>query len=127
MKGNISLKDFIKQVKSDLKSAIDEDDPFFVLDDVELEASFVLNTDAKGGAKLIVAEVGASVKAEQTHKVTLKLKPFVEETLDEPSPPSPKAKKGPVKRPSKSSNSTVTKKMPAKKAKVKRKPVLKKA
>ncbi|OCH03720.1 hypothetical protein A6E09_18390 [Aliivibrio fischeri] len=79
MKGNISLKDFITDVKTELKSAINNDDPFFFLDDVELEVSFSLNANAKGSAKFVVVDVGGDIQAAQTHKVKLKLTPFVED------------------------------------------------
>ncbi|HCE1494280.1 hypothetical protein P3576_20200 [Vibrio parahaemolyticus] len=80
MKGNISLKDFITDVKKELKSAINNEDPFFLLGDVELEVSFALNAKAKGSAKLVVVDVGGDVEAAQTHKVKLTLTPFVEES-----------------------------------------------
>lgn len=79
MKGKISLREFIKDVKQDLKLAIDKDDPFFFLDEVELEVAFVLDAEAKAGAKFIVVDVGGRTKATQTHKVKIKLTPFTEE------------------------------------------------
>ena len=78
MKGNISLKKFIGDVKKELQDSIDENDPFFLLKSVELEASFMLDVDAKGKAKFLVVEVGAGTKASQVHKVKLVLTPFVE-------------------------------------------------
>ena len=78
MKGKISLSEFIKDVKEDLKKAVDEDDPFFFLDEVELEVAFVLDAKAKAGGKFIVVDVGGETKASQTHKVKIKLTPFVE-------------------------------------------------
>jgi hypothetical protein len=78
MKGNISLKSFIEEVKNELKASINDEDPFFELGDVELEVSFALDAEAKAGAKLYVIDVGGSTKATQTHKVKLTLTPFVE-------------------------------------------------
>ena len=78
MKGNISLKSFIEEVKNELKASINDKDPFFELGDVELEVSFALDAEAKAGAKLFVVDVGGSTKATQTHKVKLTLTPFVE-------------------------------------------------
>lgn len=83
MKGKISLVDFIKEVKRELREAVDTDDPFFIMGDVELEVSFVLDVAGKGGVKLLVAEVGAETKATQTHKVKLTLTPYVEEEEEE--------------------------------------------
>lgn len=83
MKGNISIGDFIRQVKSELQEAQSQPrDAFFELEDVTLEISFVL--DIEGGAKmnLYVVEIGGKSKAAQTHKVTLKFKPFDESTDD---------------------------------------------
>ena len=82
MKGNISLKDFIKEVKEDLRSAVDEDDPFFIMNDVELEVSFGLNVEAGAGAKLVVFDLSSKAKAEQTHKVKISLTPFVDSNKD---------------------------------------------
>lgn len=78
MKGNISLKSFIEEVKNELKASINDEDPFFELGDVELEVSFALDAEAQAGAKLFVVDVGGSTKATQTHKVKLTLTPFVE-------------------------------------------------
>lgn len=83
MKGKISLVDFIKEVKSELRAAVDNESPFFEMGEVELEVTFSLDISGKAGVKLIVAELGGSTKASQTHKVKLKLHPFV--TEEEPS------------------------------------------
>ncbi len=79
MKGNISLKSFIEEVKKELRESINEEDPFFVMRDVELEISFALDTEAQAGAKLFVLDVTGSTKTTQIHKVKLTLSPFVEE------------------------------------------------
>ena len=84
---NISLKDFIKEVKEDLKSAIDEKEPFFVMEEVELEVSFVLNTEGSASAKLVVVDIGGQTKASQMHKVKIKLSPFLEESKESYSLP----------------------------------------
>lgn len=79
MKGMISLVDFIKEVKQELRAAVDKDDPFFEMGDVELEVTFALDATAKAGAKLFVVDIGGETKATQTHKVKVKLHPFIEE------------------------------------------------
>ncbi|EGQ9313369.1 hypothetical protein F7U73_21010 [Vibrio vulnificus] len=76
IKGNISLKDFIEEVKSELKSAVDEETPFFLMEEVELEVSFMLDAKAQGSAKLVVLDVGGNVQASQVHRVKLKLTPI---------------------------------------------------
>jgi hypothetical protein len=78
MKGNISIKDFISQVKEELVDAVDDETPFFELGEVELEVAFVLDTKAKAGARLFVVDVGGEATATQTHRVRLKLTPFVD-------------------------------------------------
>ncbi|CRM12579.1 hypothetical protein [Pseudomonas sp. 24 E 13] len=83
MKGNISLSDFIKEVKAELIESIDNDTPFFEMGEVQLEVSFSLDASAKAGAKLLVLDIGGSTKATQTHKVTIKLHPFVYADADE--------------------------------------------
>lgn len=95
MKGNISLTDFIKEVKAELIQSIDNDNPFFEMGEVELEVSFSLDAGAKAGAKLLVVDIGGSTKATQTHKVTIKLHPFVYVDVDEEK--NPKATTGKVK------------------------------
>lgn len=78
MKGMISLVDFIKEVKKELRAAVDTENPFFEMGEVELEITFALDASAKAGLKLVVADFGGETKATQTHKVKVKLHPFVE-------------------------------------------------
>ena len=76
MKGNISLKDFITEIRTELEQAqVPEKDAFFALQEVQLEVSFALDASAKGSGKFIVVDVAGETKATQTHKVTLKLVP----------------------------------------------------
>ena len=87
MKGNISLGDFIQDVKRELIAAQDKSgDPFYELTDVQLEVSFVLDATAKAGGKLLVVELGGETKAQQTHKVTLKLQPLEKPVADAQGP-----------------------------------------
>ena len=100
MKGKISLGEFIKDVKKELMEAQDTSgDPFFELDEVRLEVSFVLDTAAKAGGKLLVVELGAETKAQQTHKVSLTLrplpKPAIESAEARSSRPAAKGKSAP--------------------------------
>ncbi len=80
MKGNISIGDFIHQVKQELVAAQTRDsrEAFYALEEVTLEISFVLDTTGKAGFNLHVVELGKEFKAQQTHKVTLKLVPLAE-------------------------------------------------
>ena len=96
MKGKISLKDFIQEVKDDLRAAVNDDDPFFIMENVKLEVSFGLDIEAKTGAKFVVFDIGAKTKAQQTHKVTINLTPFV--TKDVTGPSSGTKRKGTVKK-----------------------------
>jgi hypothetical protein len=84
MKGKISLKDFIKEVKQDLIDAIDNENPFFEMREVELEVAFSVDAEAKAGAKFIV-QVGAAAKSTQTHRVKLKLTPLHAYTKSTPA------------------------------------------
>jgi len=77
MKGGISLKSFIGEVKKELLASVDDASPFFDIGEVELEVSFTLDIEAKGGVKFVVVNAGASTKASETHKVKLKLTPFL--------------------------------------------------
>lgn len=79
MKGNISLTDFIKQVKEELKAAIDDKDPFFEMGDVELEVSLAVEAEGSAKTKLYVIELGGKAKGVQTHVARIKLHPFVED------------------------------------------------
>ncbi|TON64218.1 trypco2 family protein, partial [Vibrio parahaemolyticus] len=67
MKGNISLKEFIDDVKKELMEASESDSPFFTMDEVELEVSFGLNAKGKAGGKFVVFELGAETNASQMH------------------------------------------------------------
>lgn len=104
MKGNISLKDFIKGVKEELISSLDNETPFFEINDVQLEVSFGVEVEAEAGFKFFVFDAKAKGGASQSHKVTINLTPFVLENPDpETSPQNPKiigskvsAKKSPV-------------------------------
>lgn len=86
MKGMISLVDFIKEVKQELRAAVDKEDPFFEMGDVELEVTFALDATAKAGAKLFVVDIGGETKATQTHKVKVKLHPFVDDDAPQQIP-----------------------------------------
>ena len=80
MKGKISISDFIHQVKRELIEAQGRSgEPFYSLSEVTLEISFVLEAKAGAGMKLYVLDLNGETKAEQTHKVSLKLHPIVSE------------------------------------------------
>ncbi|EIO4061422.1 hypothetical protein AB8J12_004425 [Vibrio vulnificus] len=83
MKGNISLKEFIDDVKKELMEASESDSPFFTMDEVELEVSFGLNAKGKAGGKFVVFELGAETNASQMHKVKLKLTPYKNQEIKE--------------------------------------------
>ena len=77
MKGNISIGDFINQVKDELiESQKKSDNDFYELKEVNLEISFVLEASGGAKAKLLVAEFGGETTAEQTHRVSLRLEPL---------------------------------------------------
>lgn len=77
MKGGISLKEFIADVKKELVAAQSPHDTAFLeLQNVELEVAFTL--DATGGAKgrFIVVDVGTDIRTSQVHRVKLSFKPL---------------------------------------------------
>jgi len=77
MKGHIQLGTFIHQVKKELVEAQNnEEEPFYALDSVDLEVSFVLETSGKGKSNLFVIALEGEAKASQTHKVILRLTPL---------------------------------------------------
>ncbi|OWP50276.1 trypco2 family protein [Pseudomonas nitroreducens] len=86
MKGNISLTDFIKQVKEELKAAIDDNEPFFEMGDVELEVSFAVEAEGSAKFKFYVLDIGGKAKASQTHVARIKLHPFVEDPAPQTMP-----------------------------------------
>jgi hypothetical protein len=76
MEGKIELSKFIDNVISELKSGWHPlEESKFDLEEVSLEVSFSLETEGNAGFKLFAINFGASVAAEQVHKVTLRLKP----------------------------------------------------
>lgn len=77
MKGNISIGDFIHQVREELVAALDKSgDPFYELEEVNLEISFALEAGVGTKMKFYVVELGGDTAATQTHKVSLKLVPL---------------------------------------------------
>ena len=84
MKGRISLNDFIHRVKAELVAAQQtrQGDPFYELKEVSLEVSFAVDASAKAGFDLYVVDLSGETKAQQTHKVTLKLTPLPIETAE---------------------------------------------
>ncbi|WP_445941097.1 trypco2 family protein [Pseudomonas sp.] len=80
MKGKISIKEFIKSVKEEIRESIDDENPLFELTNVELEVAFQLEANAGAGFKLVVFDASAQTKATQTHKVTISLTPLSEKS-----------------------------------------------
>jgi hypothetical protein len=76
MKGNISLKQFIQEVKQELVDAQDSSNPFYELHEVQLEVSFALEIEGGGKAKFVVVELGANTTASQLHRVIMKFVPL---------------------------------------------------
>jgi hypothetical protein len=77
MKGNISIGDFVRQVRDEIQEAQkNTTDPFFKLAEVNLEISFALEAGAGSKMNLYVVELGADTTATQTHRVSLKLVPL---------------------------------------------------
>ncbi len=74
MKGNISISDFINDVKKELTQS-QKENAFFNLKEVNLEITFILDASADTKGNLFVVEAGGEMNASQTHKVTLKLDP----------------------------------------------------
>ena len=82
MKGNISIGDFIKDVKKELTQS-QKENAFFNLKEVNLEITFILDASEDTKGKLFVVEAGETMNASQTHKVTLKLDPTAHDALYE--------------------------------------------
>ena len=76
MEGNISLGDFIEQVKTELIEAHQKSTSrFLVLQEVEREDLFELGIEGEVKGKLIVVEGQAKASATQVHKAKLKFVP----------------------------------------------------
>ena len=92
------------------------------MEEVELEVTFALDAEAKAGGKFIVVDIGGKTKATQTHKVKIKLTPYVEgeEIITSPTKKKKASKKVPMYR------KRVARKKKMKKRNVKKKPVMKK-
>lgn len=77
MKNRIELGDFIHQVKQELVNAQRNDDkPFYTLEEVELEVSFVLGTSGRAKGSIFVVDIEGTANSTQTHKIKLRLKPI---------------------------------------------------
>jgi hypothetical protein len=85
----ISLPAFIHQVKLDLIEAEQNPGiPYFHLQEVNLEVSFVVDATAKGGLKIFVLEAGAETSTQLAHKVSIKLTPILRHSDTGPDEPS---------------------------------------
>ena len=80
MNGNISLVEFIEEVKKELREAQEASkDPMFQLSEVNLEVSFAVDATAKAEGKLMfIVDLSGEINASQLHKVSLKLTPLEE-------------------------------------------------
>lgn len=78
MKGNVSLGEFIEQVKKELREAQEASkEPMFQLSEVNLEVSFGVDASAKAEGKLMfIVDLSGEINASQLHKVSLKLTPL---------------------------------------------------
>ncbi len=78
MKGKISLKDFILDIKKELEEAQTKnlEEAFFELKEVNIEVSFVIDSSIKGSGKFIVVDAEGTAKSTKTHKVSIKLDPI---------------------------------------------------
>jgi len=86
MKGNISIKDFVKKVKDEIMQSIDDENPLFELDKIDLEITFQLEGNASAGFNLVVFDAEPKATATQTHKVKLSLTPVVKRPDDGDGP-----------------------------------------
>ncbi|BDV43993.1 hypothetical protein GURASL_29160 [Geotalea uraniireducens] len=83
MKGGISLKEFIADVKKELIAAqAPHDTAFLELQNVELEVAFTLDTTGEAKARFIVVDVGADIRTSQVHRVKLCFKPLPRQDAD---------------------------------------------
>ncbi|WP_110687005.1 trypco2 family protein [Salinicola aestuarinus] len=88
----ISLSKFIESVKAELKGAQSDEEPFYELTEVELEVAFAMTSEAGGGFKFVVFDLGGKASETATHRVRLKLEPLPVPTPDEPpDSPSPRS------------------------------------
>lgn len=76
-KGGISLQEFISKVKQELIATSEQEanDPRFILEKLDLETAFTVETETEGGFKFVI-DLKGSAKASQLHKVKITLKPI---------------------------------------------------
>jgi hypothetical protein len=85
MKGKISIGDFIHKVRDDLVEAQEgKGMSFYELSEVTLEVASALEATANAGFNLYVVELGGESKAQQTHKVSMRLTPLRSANLVSP-------------------------------------------
>lgn len=97
----LELKDFIIKVKADLVAADQAavahgETPLLALEDVELEANFVVQSHAESEVKLVTVNGTALAGLERSQKIVLHLKPvprkdIIERSSQTPIVPSPKS------------------------------------
>ena len=83
----ISLNDFVKEVKKEIRQAMDTNEPMFEVASVQLEVAFELDVGGSVGFNLWVLDCSTSLSGKQVHKVTLDLKPIGFEQTEDPAIP----------------------------------------
>lgn len=77
-KNPIGLQELIQKVKQDLLSELDESQPLFIIEKLELEIVFTVDRTASGGIDLKVVQGGVEKAWGQVQKVKLTLDPILE-------------------------------------------------
>ena len=77
----IGLKDLISRVKAELLEDPDDEQPLFVVGQVELQISFTVERNINGGINIHVVQAGADKKSTEVQTVKVMLEPIV--TADE--------------------------------------------
>ncbi|EGQ7674501.1 TPA: trypco2 family protein [Vibrio parahaemolyticus] len=83
----LSLKEFIKSLKTELREAMNEDNKMFKLSDVEVEIAIATQLEANGEIKVLSTGVGAKGSENYCHKVKLRLIPSIAPINDSTNEP----------------------------------------
>ncbi len=73
----IGLKELIAQIKAELLADHDDEQPLFVVGQVELEISFTVERNVNGGINLHVVQTGGARTSTEVQTVTVTLEPIV--------------------------------------------------
>jgi hypothetical protein len=76
-KDSLGLKELIRKIKQELLESNDSEPKIFLVGPIDLEISFTVEWNARGGVTLSVVDAGADRKSGKVHTVKIRLEPLM--------------------------------------------------